>query len=136
MVTNGLPVPSSAEASALVAAKSAATAAGEVAGPHQVVLEGEVDDAVGRPGGLAQPVEIVQVAAPDLGASGRERLGRAVRARQPHDLMPGLQQLGHDRRADVPGRAGHENTHGKPPGTSDVTWCHHYSTPMTPGDIS
>jgi hypothetical protein len=28
-------------------------------------------------------------------------------------LMPGPQQLGHDRRADVPGRASHENTHGK-----------------------
>ena len=65
-------------------------------------------------GGLAQPVEIVQVAAPDVGAGSRERLGRAVGARQPHDLMPGLQQFGHDGRADVPGRASHENTHGKP----------------------
>jgi hypothetical protein len=87
--------------------------AGVVARPHQVVLEGEVDDAVGRSGGLAQPVEIVQVAAPDLSAGGLERPGRAVGARQPHDLMPGLQQLGHDGRADVPGCAGHENARGK-----------------------
>ena len=41
----------------------------QVARPHQVVLEREVDDAVGRLGGRPQPVEIVQVAAPDLGAS-------------------------------------------------------------------
>ena len=51
--------PSSA-AIASMARRSAATAAVEVAGPHHVVLEGEVDDAVGRGGGPAQPVEIVQ----------------------------------------------------------------------------
>ena len=78
------------------------------------MLEGEVDDAVGRPGSLAQPVEIVQVAAPHLGACGLECRRGAVGTRQPDDLVPGLEQFGHERRTDVPGRASHENTHGKP----------------------
>jgi hypothetical protein len=30
-----------------------------VTGPHQVMLESEVDDAVGRPGGHPQPVKII-----------------------------------------------------------------------------
>jgi hypothetical protein len=76
------------------------------------VLEGEVDDAVRGLRGLAQPVEIIEVAAVDVGAGGRERLGGGVRTRQSYDLVSGLQQLGHDRGADVPGRAGYENTHG------------------------
>jgi hypothetical protein len=82
---------------------------------HEVVLEGEVDDAVGRRGGLAQPVEVVEVTAPDLGTGGLQRLGGAIGTREAHDLVSGPQQLGDDCRAHVPGRTRDENTHENSP---------------------
>ncbi len=81
----------------------------------EVVLEGQVDHAVGGGGRLAQAVEVVEVAAVHLGAHGRQGRGPVVRAGQADDLMSGLQQLGHDGRPDVARRAGDENSHDELP---------------------
>ena len=115
VLTNGLPEPSSAAPIVWMAPRSAADRAREVARAHRLVLEGQVDDAVGLGGCLAQAVEVVQVAAADLGAGRRERGRRAVGTGQADDLMPGPQQLGDDRGADVSGRTGDEDAHGEPP---------------------
>ena len=64
---------------------------------------------------LAQPVEVVEVAAPDLDPAGRELARRGVGAREADDLVAGGEQLGDDGRTDVTGRAGDEDAHGEPP---------------------
>ncbi len=79
------------------------------------MLEGQVNDAVGRLGGRAQAVEVVQVTAPDLGPGGLKGGGGAVRAGKADHLVAVFEQLGDERRADVPGRAGDEYTHGMTP---------------------
>ena len=86
--------------------------AGIVAAERDVVLERQVDDAVRRSGRRAQPVEIVEIPAPDQRPRRGQRRRRRVRAREPDDLMPGRDQLGDHRRTDVTGRAGDEDTHG------------------------
>ncbi len=86
-----------------------------LAGRHQLVLEGEVDDAVGVGGRLLEAVEIVEVAAPHLGAGRLDLGGRLVGAGEPDDFVARLEQIGGDGAADVAGRAGDEYAHGKPP---------------------
>ena len=113
--TKGLPEPSRAAPIASIALRSSAIALEVVARRHRLVLEGQVDDAVGRLGGRAQAVEVVQVAAPDLGARGLEGGGGAVGAGQADHLVAVSEQLGDERGADVPGRAGDEYTHGMTP---------------------
>jgi len=61
----------------------------DVAGEHLFVLEGEVNDSVGRCGRGAQGVEVVERAAVGLGASGLHRAGRGVGAGEPDDLVAG-----------------------------------------------
>jgi len=51
------------------------------------------------------------VAAVRLSAHGSQRGRRLIRTGQTGDLMPGLEQFGHQRRADVSCRAGDENSH-------------------------
>ena len=60
----------------------------------EVVLEGEVDDAVGRGGAGAQAVEVVEGAAVHLGPGGGEGRGRGVRAGEPEDLVAGAESSG------------------------------------------
>ena len=58
----------------------------EVAGTHRLVLEGEMDDAVGLSGSGRQTVEVVEVAAADLGAHAPQRprpKRRSGRGRRP-----------------------------------------------------
>ena len=85
------------------------------------MLEGQVDDAVGGRRSGVQAVEVVQVAAPGLGARGLEGGDGPVRAGEAHHLVPVAEQLGDECGADVPGRAGDEYTHGWKPPRSDVS---------------
>jgi hypothetical protein len=68
----------------------------EVAGEQRVVLESEVDHAVGFLGGGAQAVEVVEVAAPDLGAEAVDRCSRLAGAGEPEHLVASREQLGDD----------------------------------------
>ena len=84
----------------------------EVAGEGDVVSEREVHDPVTFVRGRSQHVEIADVAAAHLRASGSDRLGGRVGAREAEDLVFGCQQLGHDSGADPAGRAGDKYAHG------------------------
>ena len=68
------------------------------------MLEGEVDDAVGRGGGGAQALEVVEAAAVDLGAGRGDGVGRGVGAGEPDDLVARVEELGDDGGADPAGR--------------------------------
>ena len=73
----------------------------EVAGAHRLVLEGEVDHAVGLGGGRAQAVEVVEIAATNLGAERGDGLSGCVRAGQADDLVAVAQKFGDDGGGDV-----------------------------------
>ena len=81
------------------------------------MLEGQVDDAVGRRGAGAQAVEVVEAAAVHLGARGGDRLGRGVGAGEADDLVAGIDELGDDGGADPAACAGDEYAH-----ESDLLW--------------
>ena len=96
VLTKGLPDPSSASRNCLDRAHVGGHRVQKRAGAHSFVVERQVDDAVGRSGRLAQAVEIVQVAAMNLGASVLQRRGGAVRTGQTDHLMAGSEQFGDD----------------------------------------
>lgn len=58
-----------------------------------VVVEGQVDDAVGRLRGGAQPVQVVHVAAEDLRPGTGERPGAHVRTAEPDHAMACVDQF-------------------------------------------
>lgn len=87
------------------------------------MLEREVDHAVRADSRVAQGADVVQAPAHHLGSRGDERLGRGVRAGEPDDLVARVDELGNDGGADPAGRAGHEYTHGRPPGSVDGSGC-------------
>jgi hypothetical protein len=58
------------------------------------VLEGEMDDAVGLSGSGRQTVEVVEIAAADLGAHGGNGLGRSVGAGEADDLVAVVEKFG------------------------------------------
>ena len=64
-------------------------------------------------GGLAQHVEVVEVAPQHIGAGGGQGRGRGVRAGETDDLMAGADEFGDDGGADPAGRTGNENPHDK-----------------------
>ena len=68
--------------------------AGIVADLHRLVLEGQMDDAVGRRDRLPEAVEIVQVAAPDLGAQRLERQAEASERARPTTSCPDSRSSG------------------------------------------
>ena len=106
--TNGLPEPTRTSPIASTARRSVSTDPRKIA---EVVVEGQVDDAVGRGRSRTQTVEIVEGAAVRLGAGGLQRGGGLVGAGQAGDLMPSAEQFGHQCRPDVSRRAGDENSH-------------------------
>ena len=85
--------------------------AGEVARVLLLVLEREMDDAVGLADRRAQAVEVVQVAPSHVGAERLHGGHRAIRASQAGDSVTCGQQLGDDRGGDVPGGTGDEYAH-------------------------
>ena len=86
--------------------------AGEVAGEGDVVLELEVDDAVGRGGGLAQRAEVVERPRARLGSLSLKGLGRGVGAGEPGDLVAGGDQFGDQAAADEARPSGDEDAQG------------------------
>jgi hypothetical protein len=84
---------------------------GEIPGAHSLVVEGEVDDRVSAGRGLAQSVQVAQIAAAHPGAHGLYGSGRRLGPNEAGDLVSGLDQLGDDRRADVTTGAGDEDMH-------------------------
>jgi hypothetical protein len=95
-----------------------------VAGHHPVVVEGQVDDAIG---GLGRGAQVVEVAADDigtpLGEAGRGRVG----AGQTRDRVAVLEEFRGERGADVPGSSGDEHMHEMIPSVmslTDITMLH------------
>ena len=77
-----------------------------------VVFEREVDDAVGVGGRLSEPVEIIKVTSVRRRAERGHGRGGGVGSRQADDVVSCRDEFGDDRRAEMAGRAGDENTHG------------------------
>ena len=75
------------------------------------MVEPEVDDPVRVGRGLAQLVQVFKVPAAHVGAKGFDGGSRRFGPGQADDLVPGLEQLGHDSRGDVTAGAGDEDTH-------------------------
>jgi hypothetical protein len=71
-----------------------------------------MDDSLGLGGVGAQAVEVLQRATAYRGAGGGQGGRRGIRASEPDDLMPGVDEIGHEGGTDEPGRAGDEHTHG------------------------
>ncbi len=65
------------------------------------MLEAEVNHPVGLRGGLSQAVEVVEIAAANLGTEGRDGLSRGVRAGETDDLVAVVEKLGDDGGGDV-----------------------------------
>jgi hypothetical protein len=72
------------------------------------VPEGQVDDPVGLFGARAQDVDVLDVAAQDLGAGRDDLLSGRVRPGQAEDLVPLGEEFGDDGGSDPTGRAGDE----------------------------
>ena len=87
----------------------------EVTREGELVLERQVDHAVGGCGPASQAVEIVERAAVHLCPGRGECIGGGVGASEPDDLMARGEELGDDGGADPARRAGDEYTHEKPP---------------------
>jgi hypothetical protein len=84
---------------------------GPVPGAHPLVVEREMDDAVGVRGALGEPVEVIEVASVDRRAErGHGRRGR-VGSREADDVVSGGDELGDDGRTEMAGRTGDENAH-------------------------
>jgi hypothetical protein len=65
------------------------------------VLEGEVDHAVGTSRGSFQLVEVIEIAAENLGTHRGDGLGGGIGAGKAHDLMAVAEELGDDGGGDV-----------------------------------
>ena len=77
----------------------------------EIMIERGVNNAIRGRHGLPQHVGIVYIALQRHRTGAGEGLGARSAARQPNDVMPSLQQLRHQIRADKPGGAGQENAH-------------------------
>jgi hypothetical protein len=86
---------------------------GEFAGIRQFVLEGEMDHALGVGGRLAEAIEVVERASPDLDASGTQGPGGLIGPGKADHRVPGGQEIGNDGGPDVPGGAGDEKPHAR-----------------------
>ena len=87
VITNGLLGARERLADRLDGAADRRRRALEVAREREVVLEREVDHAIGGLGRRSQAVEIIEAAAPHLCPGRGERIGRGIRASEPDDLM-------------------------------------------------
>lgn len=75
------------------------------------MLVGEVEDGVSGRRALPDAVEVVEVAAADLGTLRVEGCGRGVGAGEPDHLVAGGEQLVDRGRTDPPGCSGDEDAH-------------------------
>ena len=79
------------------------------------MVEGRVDDAVGRLCGGAQAVQVVHVAAEDLRPGTGERLGARVRTAEPDHVMACADEFRNEIGTDKAGGAGQKHSHPAPP---------------------
>jgi hypothetical protein len=77
----------------------------------KVVVEGQVDDAIGCRGTGRQAIEVLEIAPMHLCPGRRHCPGRGIRTRQAHDLMAGVDELGNNRGTDKTRRTGDEHAH-------------------------
>ena len=89
---------------------------GPVAGAHPVVVEREVDHAVGIRGRLGQPVEVIKVTAVHGGAERGHGRGGLIGPREAGDVVSGGNEFGDDGRTEMAGRTGNEDPHERLPG--------------------
>ena len=75
------------------------------------MVEGRVDDAVGRLCGGAQAVQVVHVAAKDLCPGPGERLGARVRTAEPDHVMACVDEFRDEKGTDKASCACHEYAH-------------------------
>ena len=84
---------------------------GPVPGAHPLVVEREMDNAVGVRGRLGEPVEIGEVTAvyrrAERGHGGRGRIG----SREACDVVPRGDEFGDDGGTEMAGRTGNEDAH-------------------------
>lgn len=110
-------------------------------GVGPVVLVGEVDHTVGRLRGLADLVEVVEVAEVDDRPEVLDDRCRCLGAGQAGHLVPGGDELGDDGTPDESGCSGDEDVHGMLSlvmsgadvidHSTDVRFCHHSFGPVT-----
>src|SRR5207253_5326116 len=89
----------------------------------EVVDEREMDDAVALVSAFAQGVEFLERPAVHFGTGRRERIGGRVGPRQTDDVMTGVDQFGHDGRADPTRCAGDEDTHEQTSETAVMSYA-------------
>jgi hypothetical protein len=80
------------------------------------VDEAAVHDAVGLRRAAAQGVQVLEIAAMDIGAELAQRVCAGVRPRVAQHRVAVLQQFGNEGAADEAGGAGEEDSHGGSPG--------------------
>src|SRR5262249_38804964 len=80
---------------------------------RKVVVEGEMNDAIGSRGTFLQAVRICDGPAIDLGAGGGQGRRLVVRSTKAEHLMARSDQLLDDGRADESGGSGNEYAHSK-----------------------
>ena len=83
-----------------------------VAAEGDVVFERQMNDPIGRGRGLAQHIEVVEVAALHVSASGLQSGGRGVGARKAYHLVAGGKQIGNDGRTNMTRCTCNKETHG------------------------
>jgi hypothetical protein len=77
----------------------------------ELVLVGEVDDAIAVSGARAQDVDVGQVPAQHLGTRRCDGVGGSIGTGETDDLVSGADELRNHGRADPAGRAGDEDVH-------------------------
>jgi hypothetical protein len=78
------------------------------------VVEGRVDDAVGRLCGGAKATQLVHVTAEDLRPSTGERLDARIRTAEPDHVMTRVDKFRHEKGTDKAGRSCEKHSHPAP----------------------
>jgi hypothetical protein len=86
---------------------------------REVMIEGQVDDAVRSGGSRLEAVRVLKRSANDFGTSRSQSRRLAVRTTEAEDLMTGGNQVFDDGRADETGGAGNKHTHGQ---SLQISW--------------
>jgi hypothetical protein len=78
---------------------------------REVMVEGQVDDAVRSGGSPLEAVQVLKRSASDLGSSRRQTRRLVIRTTEAENLMTGGNQVFDNGRADETGGAGNKHTH-------------------------
>ena len=88
---------------------------------REIVVERQMDDAVGVVGTASETFEIRQITPVRLGPGLLEHPLRGIRTGEPHHLMAGADELGEHGRADKAGRTRDKDLHIRTPPVMSVT---------------